>query len=61
MTQLKQKQQTDSPRTQSMSRMFNTFKKLTYRAERIKQQILAEIEEDWIFNDLTAKIQSYSF
>ncbi len=52
--------------TQKISQKFrNTFKKLKIKLDQVKKQIemeiQSEIENDWLFNNLTSRNQSYSF
>jgi hypothetical protein len=61
MTQLKNKNQTTSPRDDRFDDLLEIFSKLSRKAARIKKQIMKEIESDWIFQDLTSSNQSYSF
>lgn len=61
MTQLKNKKQIISIREKTMEKLVISFRKITIKAKRIQQQILEEIETDFLFNDLTSQTQSYSF
>lgn len=60
MTHIQNKKTIISIREKAMEKLIKIYKKLERKVDRLRQEILKEIEADFLFNDLTAKTQTYS-
>lgn len=50
-----------TPLQKATENLVKEYTRAVRKANRLRKQIMREIEEDWVLFDLTSPVQSYSF